>query len=163
MWLAGVMFLRRPLSKSLRLEDGRVLSTLEDATNMLAALPPPEREKQRWKVADNMLQIAVKTGWADHAALATTLIERALDWPPHGPVRLAKTLDNNALDKKPPAESLGQRAARRAGRWRWALIGLRSASASIRTASASIRSAVGSAERLGFSPPRSRASSRPDA
>jgi hypothetical protein len=152
MWLAGVMFLRRPLSKSLRLEDGRVLSTLEDATNMLAALPPPEREKQRWKVADSMLQIAVKTGWADHAALATTLIERALDWPPHGPVRLAKTLDN----KKPPAESLGQRAARRAGRWRWALIGLRSASASI-------RSAVGSAERLGFSPPRSRASSRPDA
>jgi hypothetical protein len=111
------MFLRTPLSKSLRLEDGRVLATLEDATSMLAGLPPAEREKQRWQTADSMLQIAVKTGWADHAALATTLIERALDWPPHGPVKLAK---------KPPAESVGQPAARGSKRWRWPLIGRRS-------------------------------------
>ena len=118
------MFLRTPLSKSLRLEDGRVLATLEDATNMLAGLPQAEREKRRWQTADTMLQIAVKTGWADHAALATTLIERALDWPPHGPVRLAR------FDKKPPAESVGQSGVRRLMRWRWALLGRRSTQAS---------------------------------
>jgi hypothetical protein len=62
-----------PFWKPIKLNDGRVLSTLGDARELISTLPPTARIAERWLNANEMLSRATVAPSAKDEALAAVV------------------------------------------------------------------------------------------
>jgi hypothetical protein len=75
------------LTEPIKLENGKVLNTLDDVRQYIAAIPIDLVRHEKWQDMSTLL-IDVAMGEIELISVLCDLLKRAIETPPYGPVRL---------------------------------------------------------------------------